>query len=81
MIKTSFYENLKYIESKYTCAKADEVIVVVNDEKYNDLYSYCQGLHTLEGRGERTLIIKDVKIDAYKCIKRIEVTQNIIEKY
>ena len=78
--KRGFYDNLKYIERNYTCQNAAEIVVVINDEKYNDLYSYCQGLHALEGRGERTLVIDDVNVDAYLCIKRIEVKQRVVEK-
>lgn len=78
--KKAYYNSLKHIENKYTCNKADEVIVVINGDKYNDLYSYCQGLHYLEGKGKKTLIINEVAIDTFNCLKKIEVTQSIINQ-
>lgn len=78
--KRVFYDNLKYIEKKYTCGKAERVVVIVNGKKYNDLYSYCQGLHSLEGRGESTLIIDKVDVKKLFCLRRIEVTQSIIDR-
>lgn len=79
--KSSFYDNVKYLEKAYTCGKGEVVVVVVNGKKYNDFYSYCQGLHTLEGRGRRTLNIDDVKVNILDngCINRIEVSQRVIE--
>ncbi len=79
--KNSFYDNIKYLEKVYTCGRGEVVVVVVNGKKYNDLYSYCQGLHTLEGRGKRTLTIDDIKIKLRDngCVKRIDVTQSVIE--
>jgi hypothetical protein len=78
--KGSFYDNIKYIEKAYTCGDGERVVVVVNGKKYNDLYSYCQGLHMLEGKGKRTLIIDEVKVKKLFCIRRIEVTQSVIER-
>lgn len=75
-----YYNSLKYIENRYTCNKADEVVIVVNGSKYNDLYSYCQGLHHLEGKGAKTLVINQVAIDTFNCLKKIEVTQSLIDK-
>jgi hypothetical protein len=77
--RKAYYRNFNYIKNKYTCNKSDEVTIVVNG-KYNDLYSYCQGLHSLEGRGVKSVIIDDVKIDTINCLKRIEVGQSTIQK-
>jgi hypothetical protein len=79
--RSSFYDNVKYLEKAYTCGKGEVVVVVVNGDKYNDFYSYCQGLHTLEGRGKSTLNIDDVKVNILDngCINRIEVSQRVIE--
>ncbi|MFL1895023.1 PKD domain-containing protein [Aquimarina sp. 2-A2] len=73
-----YYRSLRHIENQYTCNDADEVIVVINGARYNDLYSYCQGLHHLEGKGEKTVIISEVAIDTFKCLKKIKVTQSLI---
>ncbi|WP_459211967.1 PKD domain-containing protein [Aquimarina rhabdastrellae] len=78
--KKIYYRNLKHIEQRYTCNDADEVVVVVNGDRYNDLYSYCQGLHYLEGKGSKTLEINQVAIDTFNCLKRIEVIQSVINK-
>jgi len=75
----AYYKNFNYIKNKYTCNNSERVAVVVNG-KYNDLYSYCQGLHFLEGRGAKTVKIDAVKIDTIHCLKRIEVTQSTIQK-
>lgn len=75
---TIYNNNLRYIIDKYTCNNADKVIIVVNGSRYNDLYSYCQGLHYLEGRGRKTVEINGVVIDTINCIKRLEVEQKII---
>lgn len=80
--KSTFYENVKYLERTYTCGEGETVVVVVNGDKYNDLYSYCQGLHSLEGRGKRTLSIDEItKVTKgiNGCINKIEVTQRVIE--
>ncbi|MCG8699685.1 MAG: PKD domain-containing protein [Bacteroidales bacterium] len=78
--KRAYYGNLRYLERKYTCRRAEDVIVIINGDKYNDLYSYCQGLHILEGKGAKTVMIKQVAIDTFRCLRRIEVTQNIASK-
>lgn len=78
--KKDYYKSLKHIENRYTCNDADEVIVVINGAKYNDLYSYCQGLHHLEGKGEKTVLINEVVIDTFNCLKKIQVTQSIINQ-
>ncbi len=77
--RKAYYKNLNYIKKKYTCKQADEVVVLVNGVKYNDLYSYCQGLHILEGKRKKTLKINEVKVDTFHCLKKIEVNQSIIK--
>ncbi len=80
--KNSFYDNVKYLERVYTCGNGETVVIVVNGKKYNDLYSYCQGLHSLEGRGKRTLRIDEItKVTKgiNGCIDKIEVSQSVIE--
>lgn len=77
--KSVYYNSLRHIERKYKC-KEDEMVIIVNSGKYNDLYSYCQGLHHLEGRGSKSIEINEVKVDTIHCIKRVEVTQSIINQ-
>lgn len=80
--KSTFYENVKYLERTYTCGNGETVVIVVNGDKYNDLYSYCQGLHSLEGRGKRSLNIEEItKVSKglNGCVNKIEVTQRVIE--
>ncbi len=77
--KKVYYKNFNHIKNQYTCNNGEKVTVVVNG-KYNDLYSYCQGLHFLEGRGVKTVTIDQVKIDTIHCVKRIEVIQSTLQK-
>ncbi|MNR63215.1 hypothetical protein D3C85_1854490 [compost metagenome] len=60
------------MKNKYICNDLSDVVVVVNEEKYNDFLSYCQGLHYLDGN---STIIQEVKLDTIKCFKQINVTQ------
>ncbi|MBE7653835.1 PKD domain-containing protein [Tenacibaculum finnmarkense] len=78
--KRDYYKSLKHIENRYTCNQADKVIIVINGARYNDLYSYCQGLHYLEGKGKKTVIINEVVLDTFNCVKKIQVTQSIINQ-
>lgn len=78
--KSVYYEHTNYIRNKYFCTDADRVVVIVNDEKYNDFDGYCQGLHFLESNGKRRVSIDDVKIDDLNCVRSIHVTQSYIEK-
>ncbi len=52
----SFNANYNYILNKYLDNNPDK-IVVVNNQRYNDFYSYCQGLRIV-GRNNKTLIEK-----------------------
>jgi hypothetical protein len=74
----TYYRNLRHIERQYKC-KEGEMTIIVNG-KYNDLYSYCQGLHYLNGKGSKTITINEVVIDTIRCIEVVNVTQNIIKK-
>lgn len=70
--KKMFNEQVNYLKRRYFCHALSEIIVVVNDEKYNDFLSYCQGLHYLGGK---TTSIQEVKLDTIKCFKEIKVIQ------
>ena len=78
--KSVYYEHTNYIRNKYFCIVADQVVVIINDEKYNDFNGYCQGLHFLESNRKKRVSIDDVKIDDLNCVKFIHVTQSYIEK-
>ncbi len=52
----SFNANYNYILNKYLDNNPDKV-VVINNKRYNDFYSYCQGLRIV-GRNNKTLIEK-----------------------
>ncbi len=73
----AFYKNMNYIVNKYTCNKSTRIVVIINEDKYNDLYSYCQGLHYLGGKGSKSIVIDKVVIDTLRCFDQISVTQNI----
>lgn len=75
----TFYKNLKHIERNYKCVN-DEMTIIVNDDRYNDLYSYCQGLHHLSGKGSKTISINQVVVDTIRCIKVVKVTQDITKR-
>ena len=70
--------NLHYnkILNKYLCQDAN-TLVVINNNKYNDFYSYCQGLKIV-GKTNHT-IIENVLVDLDKanntCIDKITVIQ------
>ena len=75
----TYYKNLWYIERNYKCAN-DDMVIIVNGDKYNDLYSYCQGLHYLDGKGSKSIVINEVVVDTIRCITKVNVTQNILKK-
>ncbi len=76
--KHLYHKNVNYIKDTYLCDRVEEVVIVVNGSKFNDFYSYCQGLHFLEGAKKNRLKIEQVTIDRFKCIEIINVTQNTI---
>lgn len=78
--KSIFYDNVNYIRNTYFCTDADQVVVVINDDKYNDFLGYCQGLHYLESNKTKRVNIDDVKIDDIYCVTTIHVKQSYLEK-
>jgi hypothetical protein len=70
--QASFNTQVNYLKKRYFCHELSKIVVIVNEEKYNDFLSYCQGLHYLGGK---STLINDVKIDTVKCFKEIKVTQ------
>ena len=70
--QSAFNAQVNYLKKKYFCHDLSKIVVVVNEEKYNDFLSYCQGLHYLGGKAT---IINEVKLDTIKCFKEIKVTQ------
>lgn len=78
--RKSFYLNFNYIKNRYTCNKAEDLLVIVNGGKYNDFFSYCQGLHYLQNSQTKKVIINKVEIDTIKCFKKLNVTQSVLNK-
>lgn len=78
--RSVYYDNTNYIKNKYFCMESDKIVVIVNDDKYNDFMGYCQGLHFLESNKNKRVSIDDVKIDQISCVTTIHVTQSYIEK-
>lgn len=76
--RNTFYNNVNYIKNRYTCNNIEDLIVIVNGGRYNDFYSYCQGLHYLESEGK--VVIDKVEIDTIKCFKEINITQQSLLK-
>lgn len=70
-----FNTNYNYIMSKYLCNNS-ETPVIVNNNKKNDFYSYCQGLKII---GRRKTIIDNVTVDVDgqngECVTRLAVVQ------
>lgn len=75
----AYFENLRHIENNYMCS-GNDMVIIINDDKYNDLYSYSQGLHYLDGRGSSSIVINEVTVDTIRCITRINVSQNTIKQ-
>lgn len=71
--KKMFISQVNYLKKRYFCHPLSEMVVIVNEEKYNDFFSYCQGLHYLGGK---TTSIDEVELDTIKCFKEIKVTQS-----
>ena len=70
--RKGFNDQVNYLKKRYFCHALSDIVVIVNEEKYNDFLSYCQGLHYLGGK---TTSIQEVKLDTIKCFKEIKVTQ------
>jgi PKD repeat protein len=74
-----FNPNYNYVMTKYLCNNPD-VLVMVNNDKRNDFYSYCQGLKIL-GRKITTIVEVIVVSDEVKpqCVQKLHVTQTTHE--
>jgi hypothetical protein len=70
--QSGFNAQVNYLKKRYFCHDLSKIVVIVNEERYNDFLSYCQGLHYLGGK---STLISEVKIDTVKCFKEIKVTQ------
>lgn len=71
----SFNKHYNKILNKFLCENA-HTPVVINNNKYNDFYSYCQGLKII-GRSHLTMI-ENVLVDldeTNSCIKKLTVIQ------
>lgn len=70
-----FNTNYNYIMSKYLCNNS-ETLVIINNTKRNDFYSYCQGLKII---GRKKTIIDNVTVDVDtqtgECVRQLTVTQ------
>lgn len=71
-----FNSNYRYIVRKYMCSD-EKTEVVINNNKYNDIYSYCQGL-AATGRGRKT-VIEHVAVEIPDlesgCVSKVIVIQ------
>lgn len=74
----SFNSNYRYIVRKYMCLD-EKTEVVINNNKYNDIYSYCQGL-AATGRGRKT-VIEHVAVEIPDlesgCVSKVIVIQTM----
>ncbi len=70
-----FNENYNYILSKYFCNN-NNTLVLINNDKKNDFYSYCHGLRLL-GKNKTSIenVVIDVDPEQEECIKKIIVIQ------
>ncbi|MFV0507416.1 MAG: PKD domain-containing protein, partial [Bacteroidales bacterium] len=70
----SFNKNYNYILDTYLCGDS-KTLVVVNNDKKNDFYSYCQGLKII---GRNKVEINNVLIDIsedQQCVTKLLVMQ------
>lgn len=70
-----FNKNYNYILSTYLCSNSNTP-VIVNNNKKNDFYSYCQGLKII-GRKKTTIDNVIIELDPLNdaCIQRLIVVQ------
>lgn len=72
----SFNTNYNYILNTYLCGNS-KTMVIINNSKKNDFYSYCQGLKIL---GRRKTIIETVVIELDPandaCVRRLNSIQS-----
>jgi hypothetical protein len=70
-----FRKNYEYILSTYLCNDPN-ALIVVNNSKKNDFYSYCMGLRIM---GRKRTVIENVLFDwadeDHNCIKKLIVIQ------
>ncbi len=72
----SFNKHYNYILSTFLCKKPN-TLVVINNNTYNDFYSYCQGLRII-GKSNKTIIenvLLDLDPENESCIKQLNVIQ------
>lgn len=72
----TFNTNYNYIINKYLC-KNQKAEVVINNNKYNDIYSYCQGLRII-GKGQLSIDLVLVEIPNIEsgCVTKLTVIQS-----
>lgn len=73
-----FNKNYNYIVSTYLCNNPN-TLVIINNAKKNDFYSYCQGLKII---GRKKTVIDNVLIDMEEsetCINKLIVIQTDID--
>ncbi len=76
----SFNSNYNYILEKYLC-NSPSTPVLINSNKQNDFYSYCQGLKIIGSRTSTTIVEVVVEPDKKSnCIKKLLVRQNSLTK-
>ena len=69
----NFKFNYNYLLSSYMCNN-ENAVVIVNDEKPKDFYSYCTGLQF-----NKNLVIQEVKTtydNSLNCVIKVEVKQS-----
>ncbi|MGL4332432.1 MAG: PKD domain-containing protein [Bacteroidales bacterium] len=72
----SFNANYNYIVNKYLC-KNSKVEVVINNNKYNDVYSYCQGLRIIgKGKVSIELVLAEISNLDTGCITKLAIIQS-----
>jgi hypothetical protein len=71
-----FNTNYNYILNSYLC-KNPNALVIVNNTKKNDFYSYCQGLRLI-GRRKTTIenVLIDIDPETEECIQKLTVIQS-----
>jgi hypothetical protein len=73
-----FNKNYNYIMDTYLCRNPNTLVIVNNDKK-NDFYSYCQGLRII---GRKKVRVENVLIDVDEngiCVNKLIVVQTDLE--
>ena len=65
---------------KYFWIDGEEVVVVMNDEKQNELKGYWEGVDFVERKRKKGVSIDDVKIEDLNWVKWMDVRESYIEK-